>query len=105
MFVIWRQTYSKLLKWKFYNCHLNKYLFLHSREVDIEEEEKKVRKALKKCTKSLGKCSVEQTATLRAWSDKNKLDVARYRKQVQQELRDQYDDSDSDWKCMFYFLG
>ena len=48
-------------------------------------------KAIKKCTKSLGKCSVEQTATLMAWSDKNGLSVDKYRSQVIQELEESDD--------------
>ena len=39
-----------------------------------------------KSAKSFGKCSVEQTATLRAWSEKNGLDVDKYREQVEKEL-------------------
>ena len=47
-----------------------------------------VRKEIKKCTKTLGKCGVEQTATLMAWSEKNGLDVDKYRIQVLKELED-----------------
>ena len=45
-------------------------------------------KAIKKCTKSFGKCSIKQTATLWAWSDKNNLQVDKYWKQVISELED-----------------
>ena len=50
------------------------------------DEQSVVLKELQKCTKSLGKCSVEQTATLMAWSDKNGLDVDKYRDRVIKEL-------------------
>ena len=43
-------------------------------------------KAIKKCTKTIGKASVEQTATLMAWSDKNDLHVDKYRKKVLEDL-------------------
>ena len=49
-------------------------------------------KAIQKCTKSIGKCSVEQTATLMAWSEKNELPVDKYRKKVLLDL--QKEDSD-----------
>ena len=49
-------------------------------------------KAIKKCTKTLGKCGVEQTATLMAWSEKNNLDVDKYRNKVLEDL--DKDDSD-----------
>ena len=60
-----------------------------------KDREKVVIKHIKKCTKSLGKCSVEQTATLRAWSFKNDLDVDPYRTQVVQELQDDDEESDN----------
>ena len=53
-----------------------------------------VRKAIKKCMKSFDKCSVEQTATLRAWSTKNDLDVGKYHAQVIKELQDDQQESD-----------
>ena len=53
-------------------------------------------KAIQKCTKSFGKCSVEQTATLRAWSDKNNLPVDKYRKQVMRELQEDSDNEQSE---------
>ena len=49
-------------------------------------------KRITKCTKSFGKCTVEQTATLRAWSDKNNLPVDKYRDQVQMELDEDSED-------------
>ena len=49
-------------------------------------------KAIKKCTKTLGKYGVEQTATLMAWSENNDLDVDKYHNKVQQDL--DKDDSD-----------
>ena len=36
----------------------------------------------------MGKCGIEQTATLIAWSDKNGLDVDKYREKVLQKLED-----------------
>ena len=48
-------------------------------------------KVIQKCTKTLGKCSVEQTATLMAWSDKNGLNVDKYHSRVIQEV-DETDD-------------
>ena len=50
--------------------------------------EAKVLKQIEKSSKSFGKCSVEQTATLRAWSEKNGLPVDRHRDQVMKELED-----------------
>ena len=55
---------------------------------DKEDEEKAVMKAIQKCTKTLGKCGIEQTATLMAWSEKNGLQVDKYREKVVQELED-----------------
>ena len=46
---------------------------------------------ISKCTKALGKCSVEQTATLRAWSDKKGLSVDKHRVQVEKELDEDED--------------
>ena len=66
---------------------------LFSREGSNIDDEKVVMKAIKKCTKSLGKCSVEQIATLMAWSEKNDLHVDKYRKKVLQDLEKE----DSDW--------
>ena len=57
------------------------------------EEQKLVMKAIKKCTKSLGKCSVEQTATLMAWSEKNELPVDKYRTKVMKQLEDDDDNN------------
>ena len=53
-------------------------------------------RAIKKCTKKFGKCSVEQTATLRAWSAKNKLNVDKYREEVVKELNEEDDNDESD---------
>ena len=55
------------------------------------EEQSIVMKAIKKCTKSLGKCSVEQTATLMAWSEKNNLPVDKYRNKVLKQLEEEDD--------------
>ena len=63
---------------------------------DKEDEEAEVMRAIKKCTKTLGKCGVEQTATLMAWSDKNGLNVDKYRSRVIQEL-----DETDDWICAY----
>ena len=46
-----------------------------------------VMKAIKTCTKTLGKCGTEQTATLMAWSEKNGLDVDKFRNKVIQDLQ------------------
>ena len=64
------------------------YIF---RNDDLNDEEKKMMRAITKCTKSFGKCTVEQTATLRAWSNKNQLPVDKYRPQVISELEEQDD--------------
>ena len=45
-------------------------------------------KAIQKCTKTLGKCGIEQTATLMAWSEKNGLDVDKFRTKVMQQLEE-----------------
>ena len=60
----------------------------NSSDDDKEDEEAIVMKAIKKCTKSMGKCSVEQTATLMAWSEKNGLDVEKYHKRVIDQLEE-----------------
>ena len=41
---------------------------------------------IRKCTESVQKSSVEQTATMRAWREMNKLQVEKFRKQVEKEL-------------------
>ena len=41
---------------------------------------------INKSAKAFGKCSLEQTATLRAWSEKNNLPVDKHRKQLEMEL-------------------
>ena len=70
---------------------VHKEIFLLFRDDEKNDEDKVLMKAIKKCTKRLGKCGVEQTATLMAWSAKNNLDVDKYRKKV---LDDEKDDSD-----------
>ena len=72
------------------NYILRTCVYIYSDE-DKEDEDAVIMKAIKKCTKSMGKCSVEQTATLMAWSDKNGLDVVKYRNQVIQELEENDD--------------
>ena len=44
-------------------------------------------RAIEKCTKTLGKCGVEQTATLMEWSEKNGLDVDKFHTKVIRELQ------------------
>ena len=66
-------------------------LYSFHSDKDKEDEEALVMKQIQKCTKSFGKCSVEQTATLMAWSAKNGLDVDKYRSQVIKELEDSDD--------------
>ena len=58
----------------------------------MNDEDEVVMKAIKKCTKSFGKCSVEQTVTLRAWSAKNNLPVEKYREEVMKELQEDSQD-------------
>ena len=70
------------------------YFWLCFRMEDKIDEESSVLKYIKKCTKSLGKCSVEQTATLMAWSEKNELQVDKYWKRVQKQLDDDTDGED-----------
>ena len=41
---------------------------------------------IRKCTQSLNKNSVEQTAYFRAWGKKNNLDMDKFRQEVQNEL-------------------
>ena len=62
------------------------------REVNEDDDERVLRKEIKKCTKSFGKCTVKQTATLRAWSEKNDLPVDKYCKQVELELAENDED-------------
>ena len=61
------------------------------RDDDKDDEEVHLMKDIKTCAKSFGKCTVEQTATLRAWSEKNDLPVEKHRVQVMKELDDQDD--------------
>ena len=42
---------------------------------------------IRKCTESVQKSNIEQTAYFRAWGEKNNLDLEKYRKQVQDELK------------------
>ena len=58
------------------------------------DEQSIVMKHIKKCTKSLGKCGIEQTATLMAWSEKNGLQVDKYRDKVRKQLADSEEDDD-----------
>ena len=67
-------------------------LVIFFRSDDKTDEDKVLMKAIKKCMKTLGKCGVEQTATLMAWSEKNQLDVDKYRNKVIQDL--EKEDSD-----------
>ena len=60
--------------------------FLFFRDEEIWAEEAALMKRINKCVKSFGKCTVEQTATLMAWSDKNNLPVDKYRERVQKQL-------------------
>ena len=53
---------------------------------DASNKEDAILNDIRDATKSIKKSSVEQTACLRAWSDKNELDVDKYRKQVEKEL-------------------
>ena len=78
------QIAYKLICENFMSCILN---LLFSSD-DDKEDEKMVMEAIKKCTKTLGKCGVEQTATLMAWSDQNGLKVDKYRAKVIAELED-----------------
>ena len=64
-------------------CFYRFYIF---RDAEKNDDEKVLMKAIKKCTKTLGKCGVEQTATLMAWSEKNNLDVDKYRNKVLEDL-------------------
>ena len=41
---------------------------------------------IRKCTESVKKSSVEQTATMRAWSAVNKLPVDKFRQEIEDEL-------------------
>ena len=43
------------------------------------------------CAKLVKKSSVEHTATLRAWSVKNDLNIAKYREQVEKEINEEKD--------------
>ena len=65
--------------------------YLCYREDDRRDEEAALMKKISKCAKSFGKCTVEQTATLMAWSEKNNLPIDKYRTKVQNQL-----DADSD---------
>ena len=56
---------------------------------------------IRKCTKSVCKSSVEEAATMRAWSAKNDLDMDKYRQQVQQEL-DETNDKKEKGTCIGY---
>ena len=49
-------------------------------------EEKSILEEIRKCTKSIRKSSVEHTATMMAWSDKNQLNVDKYREKVNKDL-------------------
>ena len=64
---------------------------IYFRNDDRDAKDAKLMKLIKKSTKSFGKCSVEQTATLMAWSEKNGLDVAKFRTKVMKELEDNED--------------
>ena len=41
---------------------------------------------IRKCTNTLNKSNVEQTAYFRAWGAKNNLEMDKYREQVQKEI-------------------
>ena len=58
------------------------------------KEEKDILDQIHKCTTSIKKSTVEQTATMRAWSAKNKLNVDKYRAQVENELNEEADKGD-----------
>ena len=64
-------------------CHGISYAY---RDDEREDDERKLMKDITKCVKSFGKCTVEQTATLMAWSEKNELPIDKYRKKVQRDL-------------------
>ena len=67
----------------------NLFVLLFFRQTDdLQVQEAKLMKKLEKYSKSMGKCGVEQTATLRAWSAKNNLPVDDYRTQVEKELEE-----------------
>ena len=51
-----------------------------------KKEEKELFDEIRRCTQSVKKSSVEQTATMRAWSEKNQLNVEKFRDQVEKEL-------------------
>ena len=67
---------AKFFMWFLLICSLLSYLKLHEIFVffksleELEADQRKVMKQITKCTKSFGKCTLEQTATLRAWSEK-----------------------------------
>ena len=52
-----------------------------------KKEEDDLLKEIRKCTESVKKSSVEQTATMRAWSAQNNLDVDKFRQEVESELK------------------
>ena len=62
-------------------------------------EEAKLMKKISKCAKSFGKCTVEQTATLMAWSEKNGLPVDKFRNVVQKQLEES---SEEDWPVIMF---
>ena len=61
------------------------------------KEEKGILDEIRKCTKSIRKSTVEHTATMMAWSDKYKLNVAKYRDQVNKDLDDGDNGNDGTW--------
>ena len=83
-----------ILKYSYINVHgrlfhiFNALIIIFSRD---NSEDQEILKEIRKATKSVNKSSVEQTATLRAWSEVNKLDVGKYRKQVEEELDEDKD--------------
>ena len=60
-----------------YVLQLGDFQFLYSIS-RIRKQEAEILDEIRKCTNSIKKSSVEQTATMRAWSVKNKIDVDKY---------------------------
>ena len=52
---------------------------------------------IRKTANLVKKGSIEQTATLRAWSEKNNLNIDKFRQQVEQEIEAENGENEDKW--------
>ena len=68
------------------NLFLSQIYTLYYFSASVNDEEVQVLEGIKKCTETLNKSGIEQTALFRAWGAKNNLNLEKFRQEVKNEL-------------------